>query len=319
MMITTASVRFKRCRFTGHAVPVRSPEEALHAVESLRRPDCCVPYAYRLCGGEQGGGDEGDVGASDKLLHLLQHWDVENVAVVVCRDDSRTFIEPNFLGPRRFKPLLDCAKAVLELCYVPDDVDEETETPPTPSKPSPPELAAAQRAELRSVRRPHVETELVLRCVAVLLDGPRWLWSRRGDSLDVASDLDWLDLRLNITDGALNDRLLGVDPRQLSPVLLDKVATLLANANLGPKAIDALRAKSTVAAEFFPWLWACLRYHRRREDGKKIGEEASTEVVAGEDPPAVGGRQLAAPLDPQRVTRLGQRVEAVASSSPDDW
>jgi len=119
---STEVLSFKRSRFSGHAAPVKSAEDIQQVLAMLRRPHVVSPYAYRLQGwdpaSQEGCSDGGDSGVGDKLLHLLQEWDVENVVLVVCRDDSKSLVGGDSLGVRRFKIVIDCAKAVLELCYL---------------------------------------------------------------------------------------------------------------------------------------------------------------------------------------------------------
>ena len=63
----------------------------------------------------EGCGDGGDPGAGDKLLHLLRRWDIQNVVLcVTCWDEGLR----GRLGTRRFRLYLDCAKSVLEQCYM---------------------------------------------------------------------------------------------------------------------------------------------------------------------------------------------------------
>ena len=124
---STPTVAFKRSRFAGHAAPVASVGDVEFVVAALKGAQRCVPYAYRLAGGapgappegaREGRDDGGDVGVGDKLLHLLTQWDVENVVLVVTRDDSKSIVGGEALGVRRFKIVIDCAKSVLELCYL---------------------------------------------------------------------------------------------------------------------------------------------------------------------------------------------------------
>ncbi|KAH8058488.1 alpha-glucuronidase [Aureococcus anophagefferens] len=447
-----------RSRFAGHAAPVASVGDVEFVVAALKGAQRCVPYAYRLAGGapgappegaREGRDDGGDVGVGDKLLHLLTQWDVENVVLVVTRDDSKSIVGGEALGVRRFKIVIDCAKSVLELCYLdslrrtlrasrgsgpefdaaassvpasahgaalsappppvptgvlrrsrpgartrarrrastrrpwgrrqvrrakplpekkptrpmgPDapnmmfrprgpmwkptrtalgttadlpegrDVDScgipltralgrvnnfrhgfdaQRESPskivamrplddetlyagsvdaayrddddggasgPAPSPaayddegfglprsavatalPMPPDLDSSLRSEIRAMRQPHAEVELVLRCVAALVDGPRWILRKRsgGPAARAPPDVDWVDVRRFKRAGD-----------QRAPRVLRRVAAagrraggrarVLVSAGLGPRAMDRLRIRSFVAAEFLPWLWAAL-------------------------------------------------------------
>lgn len=122
----TDPVTFKQCTFTGHACAVRNADEvrAVLAYMTQTRPwaDSAVcPCAWRLMGDEEGCDDHGDLGAGEKLLHLLSRWDVRNVVLVVTRHNSGkhgTFLGSEKLGIQRYRIVLGRAKHVLEQCYL---------------------------------------------------------------------------------------------------------------------------------------------------------------------------------------------------------
>ena len=88
---------------------------------------------------QEGYEDSNELGAGDKLLHLLNKWDIQNVVLIVTRqvpcvsssNTQNTIASsmaviitmqdagvPGRLGQQRFRVLLDRAKAVLEQCYL---------------------------------------------------------------------------------------------------------------------------------------------------------------------------------------------------------
>ena len=133
VVTSSACVTFKRSKFTGFAAAVSTAAEVALVVATLQSPQSCVPYAFRLrqrstcdeplspsptssegdlrfaeaCAvvpedesRDEGACDGGDVGVGDKLLHLLRHWDVENVVLAVRRNDSRSIVGGEHLGVR---------------------------------------------------------------------------------------------------------------------------------------------------------------------------------------------------------------------------
>lgn len=52
------------------------------------------------CDGEEGYRDNGDVGSGEKLLHLLQKWDVRHRVLMVTRIDGG-FMKAELMGIRR--------------------------------------------------------------------------------------------------------------------------------------------------------------------------------------------------------------------------
>eukprot|EP00903_Cladosiphon_okamuranus_P010460 g9896.t1 len=62
---------------------------------------------------EEGFCDNGDVGSGEKLLHLLQKWDVRHRMLMVTRIDGG-FMMAELMGVRRYKFVIDRAKKLLE-------------------------------------------------------------------------------------------------------------------------------------------------------------------------------------------------------------
>lgn len=306
-------------------------------MSALRKPGYYyVPFAYRLPDSESCS-DEGDDGVGEKLLHLLRLFDVENVLLAVSRDDTSAIIGGNYLGPRRYRIVLECAKSVLELCYLRslqsspnltiekptcqcrptlelgraeantfpgqhgDLADEcrqrdkefprgrvnpfgyDADAPTTVSSDvernkrhhsrpvgvkQEPKLSSAQRAELKCMRTPHSDVDVVFRCVCALKeDGNHlWLWNRRTPQARVTSTLDWIDVRAALVDHQLHVKWKEVDPQFIDHQFLEDVAAFLIALDLGPRSAERLRAKSTIASRFFPWLWSCLAFNRRSLD-----------------------------------------------------
>lgn len=357
--LTVVEVRLRRTLFTGYAVAVHTADEVATVIASLKRPQCYVPHAYRLLKSEdsygvppdssQGANDDGDKGVAEKLLHLLKQWDVENVLVAVRRDESRSLLDHDYLGARRYKICVHCAKAVLQLCYaeqepdqltppkkVPCDltdalpVDREVDSCGVVRVPPPgqinnftrdvparrPKRAGAltnvQRSEIRFMRRPHNDVHVVLRCVCALIDGTHWLDDQHKD---------WIDVRSFLTDASFNDRF-----AIRTTTLLDNrrdddddpanhaISNLLFSKHLGPKAHDRLRAKSTVAAHFFPWLWSCLSPPQTRQQICADDVPHTPPCFSpscNDDDFRAAGLKLAPPSRPCDATFIGGRIEAM--------
>jgi hypothetical protein len=130
VMITHGdTVQFKKSVYQAHATPVTTPEHINAALEHLRGRKAsfrsnyaAMPFAYRVqnfAGGDsslvEGHEDDGELGAGEKLLHLLVRWDIRNVLLIVTRRDTSG--PSGRLGVQRYKVLLDRAKSVLEQCY----------------------------------------------------------------------------------------------------------------------------------------------------------------------------------------------------------
>ena len=119
---------FRRSTFAGHACAVRTEADVASVLRYMRESapwdsSSVRPCAWRLDSGAEGSDDAGDVGAGEKLLHLLQRWDVKNVVLVVTRHDSDSlhgggFLASEKLGVQRYRVILSRAKQVLEQCYL---------------------------------------------------------------------------------------------------------------------------------------------------------------------------------------------------------
>jgi hypothetical protein len=140
---------WKKTKFQGHAAPVRYLEDVEYVIHQLSESppwslSTSNPCAYRLAinaaagaiqGGEENGSnnnnnnnnnseeatilegrsDGNDPGVGDKLLYLLQRWEVQNVVIVVTAWDDGM---KGRLGAARYRIYLEEAKAVLEQCYL---------------------------------------------------------------------------------------------------------------------------------------------------------------------------------------------------------
>ncbi|CAN0026333.1 unnamed protein product, partial [Laminaria digitata] len=62
---------------------------------------------------EEGYCDNGDVGSGEKLLYLLQKWDIRDRVLVVTRINGG-FVRAELLGVRRYRFVIDRAKKLLE-------------------------------------------------------------------------------------------------------------------------------------------------------------------------------------------------------------
>ncbi len=84
-------VKLKKSRFVGYAGRARSEAEARLFVAAVQQRGHNVSsathviHAFRLAGGEQQRDDDGEGGAGDKLLYLLDTLDARDVVVVVVR------------------------------------------------------------------------------------------------------------------------------------------------------------------------------------------------------------------------------------------
>ena len=126
---------WKKAKFQGHAAPVRYLEDVEYVVQQLQSslPWSSAKFhacAYRLSINAAGGAGEDhpeeatvlegrsdgkDPGVGDKLLYLLQRWEVQNVVLVVTAWDDGI---RGRLGAARYRVYLEQAKAVLEQCYM---------------------------------------------------------------------------------------------------------------------------------------------------------------------------------------------------------
>lgn len=86
-----AQMKLKKSRFVGYAGHVRTAAEARHFVAAVQQRGHNVDSAthvisaFRLASGEQQRDDDGEGGAGDKLLYLLDAVDARDVIVVVVR------------------------------------------------------------------------------------------------------------------------------------------------------------------------------------------------------------------------------------------
>lgn len=83
----------------------------------------------------EGGFDNGDVGSGDKLLYLLQKWDIQDAVLAVTRIDGG-FAMAEIMGIRRYKFVVDRGKRLLETSLLASlrravDVDLNPSTPTT--------------------------------------------------------------------------------------------------------------------------------------------------------------------------------------------
>jgi hypothetical protein len=108
----------RKSTFLAHVARVRSNEEVQLVVQSLRanRHIACaahpaiVAYRFRASNGvlHQDSDDDGETGASKKLLFLLEQLKLDDVLLVVTR-----WFGGILLGPDRFKHIMGCAKQAL--------------------------------------------------------------------------------------------------------------------------------------------------------------------------------------------------------------
>jgi len=343
---STEAVVFRGMRFRGHAVPVVSDEDVAAFMNDTSVAIGVSPCAFRLADGGEGSDDNGDVGTGQKLLDLLRRWDVENVALCVTRDDSQSLVSSDVLGAKRFKLSLDCAKIVLEACYddaapvlrsrevdggtgqyfdvvnrsgIPPSRDKPRRATPsiftTPRKTSivkderepPPQLDMTRRNEIRALREPHGDVELVFRCACALVDGPRWLKPKAAPKTGGPASgwvETWVDVRLALGEHDVQSRLDAVD--DVDHEAQDAVRDALVKAGLGPRATDRLRARNEVASEFLPWLW-----DRIAEDPRGTYQSLAAATSPGRrgSSELLVGRTLAVPPDARQWTRVGGRTQ----------
>ena len=343
---STEAVVFRGMRFRGHAVPVVCEEDVAAFMNDARVAIGVSPSAYRLADGGEGSDDGGDVGTGQKLLDLLRRWDVENVALMVTRDDSQSLVSSDVLGAKRFKLSLDCAKIVLEACYDDAapvlrsrevdggtgqyfDVVTQSSIPPSRDKPRratpsifttprktsivkderepPPQLDMTRRNEIRALREPHGDVELVFRCACALVDGPRWLKPKAAPKTGGPASgwvETWVDVRIALSEHDVQSRLDAVD--DVDPEAQDAVRDALVKQGLGPRATDRLRARNEVASEFLPWLW-----DRIAEDPRGTYQSLAAATSPGRAGPSelLVGRSLQVPPDARNWTRVGGRTQ----------
>ena len=113
--------------YQAHAAPVSCPEHIKYVLDKLNRlkkwRTCvCRPCAFRIAENvivEQSD-DGNDLGAGEKLLYLLQRWDVQNILLVVTGWNVGGHLSTSVrskAGITRYRVLIDSAKQVLEQCY----------------------------------------------------------------------------------------------------------------------------------------------------------------------------------------------------------
>ena len=346
IVTSTEAIVFRGMRFRGHAVPVVSDEDVAAFMNDTSVSIGVSPCAFRLADGGEGSDDGGDVGTGQKLLDLLRRWDVENVALCVTRDDSQSLVSSDVLGAKRFKLSLDCAKIVLEACYddaapvlrsrevdggtgqyfdvvnqsgIPPSRDKPRRATPsiftTPRKTSaiddqrepPPQLDMTRRNEIRALREPHGDVELVFRCACALVDGPRWLKPKAAPKTGGPASgwvETWVDVRIALSEHDVQSRLDAVD--DVDADAQDAVRDALVKQGLGPRATDRLRARNEVASEFLPWLW-----DRIAEDPRGTYQSLAAATSPGRAGPSelLVGRSLQVPPDARQWTRVGGRTQ----------
>ncbi|KAF1322240.1 hypothetical protein FI667_g11415, partial [Globisporangium splendens] len=82
-------------------------------------PSQCKNPCYRASedsGIHENWEDDGEMGVGDRLLHLLQRWQVENVVLLVARQDDS--LCGRLIGAELFKLMLEAAKLTLEQYYM---------------------------------------------------------------------------------------------------------------------------------------------------------------------------------------------------------
>ncbi|KAF1318232.1 N-alpha-acetyltransferase 40, partial [Globisporangium splendens] len=82
-------------------------------------PSQCKNPCYRASedsGIHENWEDDGEMGVGDRLLHLLQCWQVENVVLLVARQDDS--LCGRLIGAELFKLMLEAAKLALEQYYM---------------------------------------------------------------------------------------------------------------------------------------------------------------------------------------------------------
>lgn len=107
-------IKVKKSKFVGYAGRVSNAAQGKRFVEAVKYRGknvlnaTHVISAWRLASGEQQRDDDGETGAGDKLLHLLDVLDEKDCVVVVVRWFGGTL-----LGPDRFKIIADAAQSAL--------------------------------------------------------------------------------------------------------------------------------------------------------------------------------------------------------------
>ena len=82
----------------------------------------------------------------------------------------------------------------------------------------PPQLDMTRRNEIRALREPHGDVELVFRCACALVDGPRWLRPKAAPKTGGPASgwvETWVDVRLALGEHDVQSRLDAVDDLSL--------------------------------------------------------------------------------------------------------
>lgn len=120
-ILTGNSYLFRKSRFLGYAVVIVKESDVENTVATLMEKNNVqeatkTPFAYRLANCEKEGCDDGnEIGAGDKLLYLLRKWEIENVFVMVARNDRS--LSGRLIGSQRYKYILESAKSAIEKCF----------------------------------------------------------------------------------------------------------------------------------------------------------------------------------------------------------
>jgi hypothetical protein len=169
----------------------------------------------------------------------------------------------------------------------------------------PPVLDMTRRSEIRALREPHADVELVFRCACAVLDGPRWLKPKGAPKTGGAAvgwAVKWVDARMALGEHDVQGRLDAVDA--VPPEAQRAVRDGLVRAGLGPRATDRLRARNVVASEFLPWLWARVAADPRsayQSLAASPGRRGAAELLVG--------RSLAVPAHARDRTRVGGKTQ----------
>ncbi|OQR83861.1 hypothetical protein ACHHYP_14192 [Achlya hypogyna] len=129
-----AATKVRKNTFQGFVVPLKGSGDVARLVQDLRqqrplRNATHVAYAYRvielapdaadadapvveLFNVVEGSNDGATFGAGDKLLRVLQRWDVHNVVLVVSRTDAS--YSGQLIGAETYKLIVESAKLALE-------------------------------------------------------------------------------------------------------------------------------------------------------------------------------------------------------------
>lgn len=86
------------------------------AAEELQRTKTQCPCVSEDPGLFESWEDDGEMGVGDRLLHLLQRWQVENVVLLVARQDDS--LCGRLIGAELFKLMIEAAKLALEQYYM---------------------------------------------------------------------------------------------------------------------------------------------------------------------------------------------------------